>query len=347
VEEDRSAPQSRFQLDPHLALTVPTLDELWAHLESNARISDVAAVGRGIEFKSKEARSGVPVVLPHPKPPDYPAGFAGMARGTQEVFATPPLRGLTAKADLIENPRQGMATGRPQVLVNRNRAARNRWRLKAMLDPDGRRVKNNLLVVRPKDSRASALFLWAILNSPIANAFVARDTMKRDNAESAIGKVPIPRLDSRAIDEVLTAARAYRDLATKCPAPTKRRSRRKPDHPLLFQGSSEVPAEPTDSQICDALLAMDAAVLKLYGLPVRLEKQLLDHFRGHKRPGVGCEFSDYFPADFKSLVPLHKCISSAYRRSTVDQVAARVKPGESAHILAALRSAAEAFGEES
>jgi hypothetical protein len=92
---------------------------------------------------------------------------------------------------------------------------------------------------------------------------------------------------------------------------------------------------------------MDAAVLKLYGLPVRLEKQLLDHFRGHKRHGVGCEFSDYFPADFKSIVPLHKYISSAYRRSTIDQVVERMKPGESEHVIKALRSAAEAFGEDS
>jgi hypothetical protein len=310
-------------------------------LESNPRISDIAAVGRGIEFKGKEPRNGVPVVLPHPKPPDYPAGFAGMARRTQEIFATPPLRGLAIKADLIENPRQGMATGRPQVLVNRNRAARNRWRLKGMLDPDGRPVKNNFLIVRPRDSRAPALFLWAILNSPITNAFVARDTMKRDNPESTLGEVPIPRFD-RAIEEVLTAAQVYRDLAVKRSTPATRR----PDQASLFQASAEASDGPTDSQICDALLTMDAALLKLYGLPVRLEKQLLDHFHGHKRRGVGCEFSGYFPGDFKSLVPLHKYISSAYRRSTVDQVITRMKPGESEHVLAALRSAAEAFGEE-
>lgn len=347
VEEDLSVPQSRFQSDPQLVLSVPTLDELWAYLEGNPRIADVADVGRGIEFKGEEARNGVPVDLPHPRPPDYPPGFAGMARATQEIFATPPLRGLAAKVALIENPRQGMATDRPQVLVNRNRATRNRWRLKALLDPDGRPVKNNFLIVRSKDSKVPALFLWAVLNSPVPNAFVARDTMKRDNAESTLGKVPIPRFDTCAIEKVLTAAQAYRDLAAKHSTLTRRKAKGKRDEPSLFQASPELPNGPTDSQICDAILAMDAAVLKLYGLPVRLERQLLDHFRGHRRSGVGCAFGDYFPAEFKSLVPLHKYISLAYRRSTVDQVAERMKPGESAHVLASLRSAAEAFGEDS
>jgi len=324
VQEDLSVPQARLQLNPGLALTVPALDELWARLDSNPRIADVATVGRGIEFKSKKARNGVPVVLPHPKLPDYPPGFAGVARTTQEIFTTPPICGLAVKPDLIENPRQGLATGKPQVLVNRNRAARNRWRLKALLDPDGRPVKNNFLIVRPKDSRVSALFLWAILNSPVANAFVARDTMKRDNAESTLGKVPIPLFDARAIKEVLTAAQAYRDLAATCSAPIRRKSKRKPDQPSLFQASPEVRDGPADSQICDALLAMDAAVLRAYDLPARLERQLLDFFSGVERKGVGCPFDGYFPADFKPTIPLWMYISDDFRRCRADYLISRV-----------------------
>jgi hypothetical protein len=43
-------------------------------------------------------------------------------------------------------------------------------------------------------------------------------------------------------------------------------------------------------------------------------------------------------------VPLHKFISSGYRGSTVDQVATRIKPGESSAGKAALRAATAAFG---
>ena len=84
----------------------------------------------------------------------------------------------------------------------------------------------------------------------------------------------------------------------------------------------------------------------LAGLPVRLERQLLDYFKGENRRGVGCVFQRYFAVDFESLIPLHKYISAAYRRSTVDTVAARLKPGESDAVLRDLQTAADAFGRD-
>ncbi|MCH9003612.1 MAG: hypothetical protein IIC02_13660 [Planctomycetes bacterium] len=110
--------------------------------------------------------------------------------------------------------------------------------------------------------------------------------------------------------------------------------------------------EADDLAVSEALLHMDAAVMRAYGLPVRLERAVLDLFRlpqqrkkRRRRKGVGCVFGDYFPADFESLVPLHKYISATYRRSTVAEVAQRMKPGESPAVLAALRTASDAFGE--
>ena len=47
-----------------------------------------------------------------------------------------------------------------------------------------------------------------------------------------------------------------------------------------------------------ALLALDAEVLKLYDLPPALERQLLDLFTGVERKGVGCDFRGYYPPGF-------------------------------------------------
>jgi hypothetical protein len=73
---------------------------------------------------------------------------------------------------------------------------------------------------------------------------------------------------------------------------------------------------------------------------------LLDYFHGHERNGVGCPFGDYFPASFKSLVPLDKYISHSYRDSTVEAVEERFKPNETSAGTAALREAAKAFAED-
>jgi hypothetical protein len=165
------------------------------------------------------------------------------------------------------------------------------------------------------------------LNSPVANAYAFCHSGKRDILVGTMREMPVPRWSSTHMAHIEQAAMRYCRLAT---SPGQ-----------LFNATA------TPEGIKQALLEMDAAVLNAYGLSARLERQLLDFFRGAERKGVGCPFDGYYPPDFKSIVPLHKYISSAYRRSTVDQVAERMKPGESSHVLASLRSAAEAFGEDS
>jgi hypothetical protein len=342
VTTDSQAPQSRLCENRGLELAVPALDEIWRALADNEHIADIAMVGRGIEFKGERARGSVPVVTPQPKT-GYPAGYAGVS-GDQAIFAPPPEVGIATRPELIENARQGMADGIAKVLVNRTRTARSPWRIKALLDPDGKPVKNNFLTVRPKSDATPALFLWAVLNSPIANAFIASDTMKRDNADGALADIPIRRLDAHAIRRVANLAASYRAVAARRAAIVATLRVASHHRSPLFEQPVDVSDGPTDSEVREALLALDAAVLRLYALPVRLERQLLDYFRGHERRGVGCTFGDYFPAEFKSLVPLHKFISAGYRRSTVDDVATRMKPSDSSAGTAALRAAVEAFG---
>jgi hypothetical protein len=94
-----------------------------------------------------------------------------------------------------------------------------------------------------------------------------------------------------------------------------------------------------------ALLALDAEVLKLYDLPPRLERQLLDLFTEVERKGVGCEFRGYYPPGLDAYVPLHELISEEYERSTLGHF--REAPRTvSPDVLAALRAAAEEFSEE-
>ena len=95
----------------------------------------------------------------------------------------------------------------------------------------------------------------------------------------------------------------------------------------------------------DALLAMDAEVLKLYDLPPRLEWQLLDLFKDIERKGVGCEFRGYYPPGLDAYVPLHELISEDYARSTLGHFREATR-AVSPDVLAALRTAAAAFAEE-
>jgi hypothetical protein len=169
--------------------------------------------------------------------------------------------------------------------------------------------------------------------------------MRKHNYEGLLSDVPIPHADASDMDNVASVASRYREMAFARAQTVKKQDTVEHGRSPLFEPLEQVPSGPTELEIREALLVLDAAVLRLYNLPAKLERQLLDYFRGEKRRGVGCDFGDYYPADFKSLVPLHKYISAGYRRSTVDDVAGRMRPGESPAVLAGLRNASRAFGE--
>ncbi len=334
------ASQRHLARNKGLELWVPALDEVWQVLDRNRRLHAVATIGRGIEFKNEEARKRVLVVVPRTRD-GYATGYeGGYARVSvdQAIFGTPPEEGIATSLELIENPRQGMRDGVAKVLVNRTRTARGPWRIKALLDPDGKPVKNNFLTVRPTEPNISAIFLWAVLNSPVANAFIASRTMKRDNADGALADVPLPRIDATGVQTVAKLAEAYRSIAERRASAVAEQKGvlRSP----LFVEAPDAPPGPADSEVRAALLALDAAIMRLYNLKPRLERQLLDYFAEHERRGVGCDFQGYYPAGFTSFLPLHMLISDRFRQAAADATADRFKPGESAYVRDVLSIAA-------
>jgi hypothetical protein len=94
------------------------------------------------------------------------------------------------------------------------------------------------------------------------------------------------------------------------------------------------------------LLSIDAEVMRLYDLPPRLERQVLDLFYGWPRKGVDFKFTRYFPRDFESYIPLHEYLSEDYQRSTVSFVSKWVEEVRSPEIIKALEVATEMFKED-
>ena len=101
--------------------------------------------------------------------------------------------------------------------------------------------------------------------------------MRRHNYESFVGDVPLPRATNAAIQEIVRLAESYRRIAL---TRAELVSQQETIKPSLFERSVEAPTGPTESEVREALLALDAAVLRLYSLPARLERQLLDYFDG-------------------------------------------------------------------
>ena len=91
------------------------------------------------------------------------------------------------------------------------------------------------------------------------------------------------------------------------------------------------------------MLRVDALVLKGYDLPPRLERKLLDFFRGYgKTRSVPFTFGDYFPAEFESSFSLLDYISKEFQQSTASAFRSH-RQDIPEHILEAMRRAVEAY----
>lgn len=316
---------SRFMANESADLRLPELNVLWEHLSRCPALGEIATLGQGLFHKGEALPPGSWTI----REPSHPGDVLGYSNVSEDlaICGLPKEVAINVSAAVVDRAVAGLPTNKPQVLLNYARVSREAWRLKAILDEKGHAITSRFIAVRPTKPEVTTLYLWAILNSPVANAYAFCHSGKRDILVGTMRRMPVPRWSSTHAAHIEQAAMRYCTLAA---SPGQ-----------LFDATA------TPEGIKQALLEMDAAVLRAYDLPARLERQLLDFFRGAERKGVGCPFDGYYPVDFKSIVPLHKYISSAYQCSTVDEVAARMKPGESEHVLAALRSAAEGFGEES
>jgi hypothetical protein len=332
ADAEYSVSPDELGADNEKSLRLSDLPEVWEYLSRNPVLTSVADVGQGFSFaesglieKARErGRQRVSDAVPA-----YLTGVNALS-----IWQLPENVWLSPTRSPVLTWRSGSYTGKPQVLINYSPVMRGPWRIKALLDENGHAVTNTYTTVRPRHVEPSAICLWGLLNSPLTNAYVYCNSLKRHIYDSLIASLPLPWELHDHVTPIAAAAQAYLRLV------------REPEQFALWGGN--------ESAIREALLEMDAAVMRAYALPVRLERAVLDLFRlppsnkkRRRRKGVSCTFGDYFPANFKSQVPLHKYISSDYRCSTIDQVAKRVRPGKSSHVLASLRSAGEAFEEES
>jgi len=316
----------RFEADPHKSFSVPDLPDVWTALRDHPLLSFVADVGQGFSFAKKGLLDEARNTAKHKTGDAVLAILGGHTK--VNIWSLPVRSWLSPSRTPVKPWRKGRATGEPQVLVNYVRAMRGPWRIKAFLDYDGHAAINTYLTVRPKAGGPPIEFLWAVLNSPIGNAYAYCHTMQKHIYDGLIAKLPLPLQWGAHVRPVVEAVRAYLQVV-------------RPSDPLVLRADNETAA-------CEALVAMDATVMRAYDLPVRLERAVLDLFRlpevkkeERRRKGVGCVFGDYYPPGFTSYLPLYMIISERFQRAAADATADRFKPGESEYVRDVLSAAAE------
>jgi hypothetical protein len=282
---------------------ITELGAVWSFLERNEVLGNSAAIGRGIEWnlpltiKFREGggrkllvrETGNRELLVRDKWQEgYKNGLPPKARPLFSYWC-PKTKYLSMKPEHEDAGSFGRPWQDAKVIMNAKRGRRGPWKISAFADLDGLVFYQTFTGVWPHDPSLVHV-LAAILNSPVANAFVATHEV-RDITNETLKAIPLPLLSELSKDAIEDLVRRY------------------------VAAMSNV----DDLAAADKLLRqIDAAVLAAYDLPPRLERELLDYFRNAKRK-TPFSFNDYFPVDFRPCFSLSDYLSDDFRSSTAEE----------------------------
>jgi len=283
--------QRRFKQADDFDLRVPDLESVWEQCNLLPKLADFVKVGQGFSHIG-ENRPRFPAgskTVSDERFDRAVEGFANLGRAIQ-THQLPPLKWLNLSEDVMGASRSGTELDTPQILLNEAPVQRAPWCLRAMIDRVGRPARTSFTIVRPLTTAISLEFLWALLNSPFANAFAYAHSSKWHILTGTWHKFPVPKVDPTSIQRIETAVRDYLDWAARHDA----------DVPLRSEDTRTEEAE----TLRELQWRIDAEILLLYELPVELERQLLDYFSGWRRVGVPYQQDRYFPEGFDEPISL-------------------------------------------
>lgn len=292
------------------SLNVVALRELWERLERLHPLRRFTEIHKGVEWRS----SSDPDRYISAKPK---VGFRKGVYSAQNLFAFE--RPETKYLCFQREHRRPRAPGgfnlrwdEPKIFVNAARVSRGPWAIVAFSDTSGLISNKRFHALWPR-APWTARSLAAVLNSPVANAYVSVHDFKIDVRKQTLESIPLPRWGTEEITGLERLVSAY-EQAAKTPLSTYDAEKK--------------------------LLAIDAFVLKGYGLQPRLERQLLDFFQGAKRP-VPFRFDEYFPPSFAPTIPLWMYLSEDFQKCSARHLLSTVPRITDPALIEALEEVAE------
>ncbi len=274
---------------------LPKFGELTEHLE------------RGLEYTRPWGAADSRVRSATPKP-NFAAGLGNIDQ-TFEPYVARPNDFLSVDARLLRRA-AGTIRGGAKVILNFNRLSRDAWVIAAVVDRRNLVFYQNFIGAWPRESVAPEL-LAAILNGPVANAFIAERELKRHVRIGTIREIPIPRLTTGDASIIVGLVREYESIRVEW---IKEASKAKRSANLFASEGEETSIL---AQKCNELQqSIDATLLRAYDLHPRLERALLDRFSGVHRPGP-VDFNGFYVDGYRPSLPYNVLTSQAYRDAQV------------------------------
>lgn len=288
-----------------ISLWYPPLSEIWDYLRANPRLKDIAEIHRGIEWNISLSENRSELISLEEKP-QFKKGLDSVP-GKIEPYHVQGLVYLNMEDRFKRTNAHSLPWDRQKIITNRHIISRGPWRIVGYPDSTGLVCRENYIIIWPK-TELNVEVLSALINSPLVNAFLFVREEKRRNKNATLRHTPIPFPESIDSERITYLVEYYMKLRLG-----------------LMEGSSNNLSLLKHLQ---TLLEIDSLILKAYDLPPKLERKLLDIFRGYPRP-VPFDFPDYFPDDFRPCIPLHKYLEMDLKQASAGQLLKRITPFDS------------------
>ena len=271
---------------------VPYLYTLWDSLNEFPRFGDFLEIHRGVEYETGIISERKQSVI---KSTPFKSGVPGVTCVGKQLAPF-----ILGKPSYLETDSRfhrrnawSLQWDKPKIIANAAPNSRGPWRISAAVDRQGLLCTEVFYAMWLKDGDvAFPLELFAaVLNGPIANAFIYEREGKRRNRKQTIEQIPFPNDWGSVSSQVIKLVHKYVILSLNS------------EH----QSAQQV------------LMQIDAAVLRAYALSPHDERRLLDLFWQRNRPGCP-EFSGYIPPDFSAWIPLHIYLSPDFAKSTAKEI---------------------------
>ena len=235
---------------------------LWDRLASLPRLESIADIHRGIEYKAFRKHK-IELISDEPR-----EGFAkglGLTTKGFEPYVPMHFTYFNMDPEKMLYEAYKLPWEKPKVIVNAGRIRSDRWVIASVMDEQKLVCYQNFHGIWPI-ANVPVEVIAALINSPVANAFLSTHRSAWHNRKDTIGQIPIPELRPSQIRLIASLVQEYMSY------------RKQWDSWLEDVAYLENRCRGIIKQI-------DAEVLTAYNLPASLELDLLKYFQGYERPG--------------------------------------------------------------
>ncbi len=279
------------------------LGSVWQAMDGLPILGDVAKIRNGIQYEPSLQQASQNLVSKHPRQGFRP-GLVRVSDGFEPLVIRDHVY-LNIDSEVIYKSSKAylFPWDSQKVILNSIRISRGPWVVTGAPDYDGLVVNNLFHGIWPT-AKLPLEVIASIVNGPVANAFMSINCTSRHNRITTLAQVPVPNFHPESISTITALVIEYRSARLQWLA-------------------QRVPDKESELRCREILVRIDAELLTAYDLPPRVERELLDYFAGHRRPGP-VEFYRYYPDDFRPAIPLRMIISGYLQRASAEQTLQRL-----------------------